>query len=228
MEAHGSMATYRIAKESTLHLVLRLRGGGAATFEMADLAANRGRQGRFSARAPAWRNVAPGVTVGATCTNPGCVAVGSETLHTFDDSVVEIGPDTTAPCPMCATALPLSGTVMMFDCAYTLVGTKADGTGCTTGWRSAGRPGPEVWDRRDGRTKVASWRSVTFMVRVGATVDGKTQLPCVVCGRCDGVPAHAAAHDACTKAAVAAFPGLSGTDFAVAGAGAARHFVRSA
>jgi ubiquitin len=63
-----------IRKESTLHMILPLRGGGMATFGFSSMGGAKMDRRTWSSSAPKWRTAAPGLNIEGTCDNGRCVA----------------------------------------------------------------------------------------------------------------------------------------------------------
>jgi hypothetical protein len=96
LENDRTLNCYNIQRDSTLHLVLRLRGG----FSFVDMSSAI--REKFSDDAPNWRIVQPGLSWQGTCKNTRCDAYNSVVIinEGFGVFVVEelrMG----AVCPMC-------------------------------------------------------------------------------------------------------------------------------
>lgn len=75
LEDDYNLASYGISNESTLHLVLRLRGGGGSTFT--DMSEGKTTRHKWSDSAPDWRIAKIGMCVEGFCQNSNCVAYGN-------------------------------------------------------------------------------------------------------------------------------------------------------
>jgi len=184
LEDHRTVLDYEILRETCLHLVLGLRGGGSSGIAMADLTADSGRDRSFSLSAPTWRCVSQGVSLGGDCTNAKCDAHGHEFLATNLGRVVRVWPSTKVTCPACCTKVKPNGSVFMWDTAYNVVGTKANGRRATSGWKVVGSECARAWDVADDETAVAEWSHLTFLLHSpDQIVNGKLVSPCTRCGK---------------------------------------------
>ncbi|CAN0427173.1 unnamed protein product, partial [Ectocarpus fasciculatus] len=94
LEDGCTLSYYDIQKGSTLHLVLRLRGGGycpppiAVGAKFADVSDSSGlTEHAFSDHAPRWRVAEPGLCLEGRCTSSYCDAHGRMVIlnHGFQD-----------------------------------------------------------------------------------------------------------------------------------------------
>jgi ubiquitin len=78
---HLTLADYNIRRHSTVHLVLRLRGGGGGpSFSFSDLS-QPDSQGNFVDDAPAYRTWCHGLNSECLCKNTACSSHGLEVIH---------------------------------------------------------------------------------------------------------------------------------------------------
>jgi len=98
------LGDYVILKESTLHLVLRLRGGGGpemATF--VDVSNSSGlMKAEWSSSAPDWRMCSPGLCIEGICRNRSCEAYGQSVIINKYFGAFDLIVDAAdCFCPMC-------------------------------------------------------------------------------------------------------------------------------
>jgi ubiquitin len=93
----ATLADYNIQDQSTLHLVLRLRGGGFDFNDMSQVT-----RIKFSDSAPDWRVVESGISWWGVCQNPECDAYESEVIINEGYGVFIVEQlKSEAECPIC-------------------------------------------------------------------------------------------------------------------------------
>ena len=101
LEDGRTLADYEIHDDSKVHLVLRLRGGGAPqafTFNGMNTQVTR----EFSDTAPEWRTVESGISWIGTCNNESCEAFAREVICNCGFGVFDVNQVARiAECPMC-------------------------------------------------------------------------------------------------------------------------------
>ena len=185
---HFSHSCLSTPREYTLHMVLRLRGGGRGGFTCADLTstATRGRTVDFDPSAPWWRGISSGISLGGICHEPSCQAHNQLVYATVcspgpSDHVAtfRMVESTTFPCPACNKSVRPDDKLIVYDCSYNTVGTKATGVSASSGWKDIEGGKPRFFDPRAEDTASATWKVLTFMVRALACVGDEHR--CFVC-----------------------------------------------
>ena len=120
--------SYRVTKESTLHLILRLRGGGKGPMEatFANIGADSMVNRQFAANGPAHRVLESGLGLGGTCKNAVCKASGELVVWNIGIGEFDLIADT-ARCPVCKMRID-PATCYFSNCKWRFVGMLKDGT----------------------------------------------------------------------------------------------------
>ena len=171
----------------TLHMTLRLLGGSGGGFTCADLTstATRGRTVDFDLSAPWWRGISSGISLGGICHEPSCQAHNQLVYSTvcspsqLDVATFRMVESTTFPCPACKQSIRPNDKLIVYDCSYNAVGTKASGASASSGWKDIEGGKPRFFDPRAEDTASATWKVLTFMVRALVCVGDEHR--CFVC-----------------------------------------------
>jgi hypothetical protein len=127
LEDETTLDCYKVSTpgiEYTLHLVLRLRGGGATGFiDVQNESAMVTHQ--WSSDGPDWRVVSPGLCIEGRCTNSRCAAYKHMVIHNNRFNHFDLHTSDNAACPQCNMRIkPLKPAFS--NCFYKIVGVKAD------------------------------------------------------------------------------------------------------
>lgn len=126
LEDAKTLAHYKAEKESTLHLVLRLRGGGDVGTSFANISGEAMVARAFAASGPSYRVLRPGLALGGKCTNKSCEAFGEMVCCNKGLEEFDLIRDN-ARCPVCEHRV-LPETCYFSACKWRFVGMLKDGT----------------------------------------------------------------------------------------------------
>ncbi|KDO18542.1 hypothetical protein SPRG_16091 [Saprolegnia parasitica CBS 223.65] len=153
LEEDRAMKDYGIAPESTLDIVLRLRGGGSVAL-FADVSdASTLHTARISSSAPSWRTIKRGLNIHGKCTNEACKAYGKEVIAPVNFKAFNI---------LAHSALAV---VRLLECEWRFEGIKAGSDmHMASGWKSLPTTGGyHVFDGDD--SNMVLWRALVLLVK---------------------------------------------------------------
>ena len=121
------MADYNIPEEATIHLVLRLRGGGMSFASLSFNSMHKPVLVEFSNTAPPWMCVSPGVSWLGTCNNRNCQAYLQQVVSNHGFGVFNVAEASyRSNCPMCKRFLSNVDGCGFFDCNYKFYGVQSN------------------------------------------------------------------------------------------------------
>eukprot|EP00735_Rhodelphis_limneticus_P010674 TRINITY_DN3478_c0_g1::TRINITY_DN3478_c0_g1_i1::g.20621::m.20621 TRINITY_DN3478_c0_g1::TRINITY_DN3478_c0_g1_i1::g.20621 ORF type:complete len:308 (-),score=31.91,sp/P0DJ25/RL40_TETTS/60.53/4e-18,ubiquitin/PF00240.18/1.5e-18,ubiquitin/PF00240.18/6.4e+03,Rad60-SLD/PF11976.3/1.1e-10 TRINITY_DN3478_c0_g1_i1:2-925(-) len=171
---------YNIRQESTLDLLLRLRGGGGDGFSFVDISdSSTIQQVSFSTTAPSWRIVREGLNVEGKCTNKKCEAFKQQVICPVGLGDFDIILDSDkVNCPACAQNVqPI--TCGLYDCFYRYKGIKLE-----RGTAKSVHTAASTWLRASDEDYTyynPDKRSVQWIRLVISTQKSDPDLECLLC-----------------------------------------------
>ena len=163
LEEVKTLGQYGIQDGSTLHLILRLRGGGPVNgLQLTDVSKDEARRDvEWSSTAPDWRVARKGFAMEGTCKNDKCRAynhsvIGNFSFGMFDIKKIELC------CPMCWTKIEKEN-LGFNNCFYKMRGIKADSQDVfSTPWTKVGDV-YRTWDKDEAGS--VEWEDMMVYVK---------------------------------------------------------------
>lgn len=135
LEDNYTLEYYKIKNNSNIHVILRLRGGGASIF-FADMDSTNLLTGKLSDTVPDYRIINNGLNLDGPCKNPSCRAYSHPVISQAGFGIYNIAnPETYPNCPVCKTQFSPE-TCGFFRCSWRFCGIKSDNKIIKNKWSS--------------------------------------------------------------------------------------------
>jgi hypothetical protein len=177
LEDRKTIGGYNIKKESTLHLVLRSRGGG---FMFTDVTRTEDlREAKFSSDAPKWRIVHPGLNIAGTCYNQSCPANNDEVTCPVGDNVFDLSKDESI-CPMCKHRVKPEN-CHFYQCKWRYHGVKQTNDElCDSEWFKSPMDKYHTFNQKKEHN--VEWKSLLIETKIyGREMGRVTKFLCPIC-----------------------------------------------
>lgn len=149
LEDLHTLIEYEIGPDHTLHMVLRLSGGGSA-FNFSNMSSYK--KLGFSTSAPKWRTVSHGLNLEGTCQNQTCCANGKKVWISFGFG----------KCPICHQVVSNMKSCGFYNCYYYYKGSGINGNQVKATEKLAPKYSFIYHDSDSGESV---WRSMTIVTR---------------------------------------------------------------
>ena len=161
LEPSEKIGNYGIQTESTIHLVLRLRGGGRGPCSFVDVSDEGVAVTKaWSREAPNWRIAEHGLCLEGVCKNPKCKAFRSPVLCNERFGAIDmIGHECSCPICRCIVKPKSCG---FNNCAYKICGKKVDHAATSSEFKCVGN-GFKYFGEASGGT--VEWERLMIVTR---------------------------------------------------------------
>lgn len=179
-----NLADYGVSDGVTMHVIMRLRGGGCLPTLFVDVSnENSFIDSEFSDSAPDWRIVRNGLNLEGFCRNSKCAAIDQRVICPVPCTVFDlIGEKQLVECPMCRERVKpiMCG---FTNCSYTFEGTKVENNSLVKFQQDS-----PVWVGNHYRhydpevSGVAEWKSLKIITKFRGSLEGLSTF-CFLCLR---------------------------------------------
>eukprot|EP01026_Neomeris_dumetosa_P037736 TRINITY_DN305_c1_g1_i4.p1 TRINITY_DN305_c1_g1~~TRINITY_DN305_c1_g1_i4.p1 ORF type:complete len:368 (-),score=20.50 TRINITY_DN305_c1_g1_i4:363-1466(-) len=176
LEDGRRLIDYKIKREDTIHIVLRLCGGGLCGIDFADVSNDQSlQQLEYSQSAPNWRHARDGINVEGYCQNNDCEAFKKCVIDPQGFGQIDIISHH-FKCPMCSQQIkPV--TCGLANCEWTYIGKKARESQLVKGKYE--RSSREKYERFNEVGNMVQWIHLVFVARESPNKRVKEQ--CSIC-----------------------------------------------
>ncbi len=162
LEDNQTLLSCNIKHESSIHLLLRLRGGGPDAFSFNHMTHEK--RVAFSEAAPKWRAVIPGLNLTGTCINKECVASGKRVVIPKGIGAFHIDlASHLSKCPCCNTIATNINNAGFYKCLYSVQGRKENGERVDSSDTRA--PDNEVLTFKHAGVSLDKWDQLTITTK---------------------------------------------------------------
>lgn len=161
------LSSYGVKKESTLHLTLKLVGGGPIPLAFADM--EQEKKIRFKPSAPEWRLVKPGLNLIGKCENKTCQAYNQTIAIPKGFAIFNMNLEckqSYCPMPNCKQRATQVNNLGLFKCFYSVEGKFKDKDQKVTEVKKDKKraPNTQMLSFEGDKENLANWQSLKITV----------------------------------------------------------------